>query len=374
MILSYRYRIEPNKAQSLALAKMLVDFCEIYNAALEHRITAYRHGSIINCFDQIKTLPKIRDDLPHQRQWGADAQAQVLRRLDKAYASFFRRVKSGEKAGFPRFRAPDRYHSADIRVGHGLMIRKTERLSLIGVPGEIKVFWHRTMPSYPKSAILSRNAGKWFIIFRVEVAPVERASPESIGIDLGLTSLVALSNGETIERANITKRHAAQLRRRQRALARCKRGSNGRRKARAAITKLQAHIGASRRDALHKVSASIVARFGRIAIEDMTITGMTRSILAKSVYDAAWGTLTDMLAYKASRAGCELVKVDPRGTSQTCPECGTVKAKTLKERLHRCPCGCRLDRDVAAAMVVHFRAFGIWPGLGHETPSQRVAA
>jgi putative transposase len=81
-----------------------------------------------------------------------------------------------------------------------------------------------------------------------------------------------------------------------------------------------------------------------------------------------------MLDYKAASAGVEFVRVDPRGTSQQCPQCGQVAAKALDERRHRCDCGADIDRDVAAAMVVHFRAFGFWPGAGLESLSERVAA
>lgn len=374
MILSYRYRIKPNKAQSAALAEMLGDFCELYNAALEHRIGAYRHGILIRCNDQITTLPIIRHDLPHQGRWSATAQQQVLRKLDKSYLAFFGRVKRGQKAGFPRFRTRDRYHAADFRVGDGLTIRKSGKITFVGISGEIKVFWHRVLPSKPKSAILSRNAGKWYVIFHVEVGTAERPSTESIGIDVGLTNLIALSTGETVARPNITKRNARKLRRIQRALSRCKRGSAGRRKRKAAVATLQAHIAASRRDFLHKLSAGLVARFGRIAVEDLNIKGLAAGMLAKNVNDAAWSMLIGMLEYKAAKAGGELIKVDPRGTSQTCPECGTIAKKALGERVHRCDCGCTLDRDVAAAMVVHFRAFGFWPGTGPKSPSQRVAA
>src|SRR5215470_16937324 len=129
-----------------------------------------------------------------------------------------------------------------------------------------------------------------------------------------------------------------------------------------------------RRDHLHKVARNLVTRFGRIGIEDLNIKGLAGGMLAKHVHDAAWAQLTAMLDYKAASAGVELVKVDPRGTSQTCPECGIVAAKTLAEREHRCECGCVLDRDVAAAKVVHFRAFGFWPGAGRGSPSERVAA
>lgn len=374
MILSYRYRLYPTKAQDTALGDMLGDFCELYNCALDHRISAYAKGAAIRYNEQAAALPQIRRELPHQGRWSATAQQQVLRRLDKSYAAFFGRVKRGAKAGFPRFRAHARYHAADFRVGDGMTLRKSGKLGFVGVPGEVKVKWHRALPSVPKSAILSRNAGKWFIIFHVEVAPVERASPDSVGLDLGLTSLVAFSTGETVARPNITKRNARKLRVAQRALSRCKRRSKSRQKRKAAVAKLQAHIGNARRDNLHKISAGIVTRFGRIAVEDLNIRGLAAGMLAKPVNDAAWSMLINMLAYKAEKAGCELVKVDPRGTSQTCPECGTVAKKTLAERVHRCDCGCILDRDVAAAMVVHQRAFGQPHGACGEAPSQRVAA
>ncbi len=375
MLLSYRYRIEPNKTQATALSDMLGDFCQLYNAALEHRINAYRRGVSIKCNEQIVTLPEIRRDLPHQGRWSATAQQQVIRRLDKAYKAFFGRVERGDKAGFPRFRARDRYHAADFRVGDGLTIRKNGKLGFVGVPGEIKVRWHRDLPNKPKSAILSRNGGKWYAVFHVEVTAVERASLDSVGIDVGLTSLIALSNGETVERPNITKRNARKLKRLQRAMSRCKRGSKVRRKRKLAVAKHQAHIGASRCNFLHKESAKIVARFGRIAVEDLNIKGLARGMLAKHVNDAAWGTLVAMLRYKAERAGCEFVEVDPRRTSQTCPKCGTIAAKTLATREHRCDCGCSLDRDVAAAIVVHQRAFGFIPGgASGGSLIERVAA
>jgi putative transposase len=374
MILSYRYRLYPTRAQDAALGDMLGDFCELYNCALDHRISAYAKGAAIRYNEQAAALPQIRRELPHQGRWSATAQQQVLRRLDKSYAAFFGRVKRGAKAGFPRFRARARYHAADFRVGDGMTLRKSGKLGFVGVPGEVKVKWHRDLPSVPNSAILSRNAGKWFIILHVDVAPVERASPDSVGIDMGLTSLVAFSTGQTIARPNITKRNARKLRVAQRALARCNRRSKSRRKRKATVAKLQAHIGNARRDNLHKLAAGIVARFGRIAVEDLNMKGLAAGMLAKPVNDAAWSMLANMLAYKAEKAGCELVKVDPRGTSQTCPECQAVAKKTLAERMHRCCCGCTLDRDVAAAIVVHQRAFGRPHGACGEAPSQRVAA
>lgn len=374
MLLSYRYRIEPNRAQSAALSEMLRDFCQLYNAALEHRISAYKKGVSITCFDQIVTMPEIRASLPHQGRWSAAAQHRVLRKLDKAYRAFFARVGRSEKAGFPHFKASDRYHAADFRVGDGLTIRKSGKLRILGVPGEIKVRWHRALPSKPRSCVLSRSADKWYIVFHVEVAATARSGQDCIGIDLGLSSLAAMSNGETIARHHFTKRNARKLRRLQRALSRCKRGSNTRRKRKLLVARHHAYISNVRRDFLHKESRKIVNRFGRIAVEGLNIKGLARGMLAKSVHDASWGQFVSLIRYKAESAGCEFIEVDPRETSQTCPECGAVAKKTLAERVHRCDCGCVLDRDVAAAIVVHQRAFGLPPGAGAGLLSERVAA
>jgi putative transposase len=375
VILSYKYRLEPNKTQCEILSGMLGDFCELYNAGLEHRIEAYRKGVSIRRNEQIVTLPIIRRDAPDTHgRWSCTAQQQVLRKLDKSFKAFFARIRRGAKAGFPRFRARARYHAADFRVGDGLTIRKSGRLGFVGVPGEIKVRWHREMPSKPKSAILTRQAGKWYIVFHVEVETVERAGPDSVGIDLGLTNLVALSNGETIARPGWTKQAAKGLRLRQRAVVRCKRGSNVRRKRVVALARYHARIGNRRRDFCHKISRDLVNRFGRIAVEKLNIKGLAAGMLAKHVNDAAWGLIASFTRYKAESASCEFIEVDPRGTSQTCPECGIIAVKTLATRDHRCECGCVLDRDVAAAKIVHLRAFGFIPGAGIGQLTQRIAA
>jgi len=368
--LSYKYRIEPNRMQAGALSGMLADFCQLYNAALQQRIEAYRRRSIcLQYGNQALELKAVRCAAPALARWSFSSEQQVLRRLDKTFKAFFARGR-----GFPRFRASARYHAAEFRVGDGLTIRKNRRLGFVGVPGDIKVRWHRKLPSKPSSAILTRQAGKWSIVFHVEVDVVERAGPDSVGIDFGLTSLIALSNGETEKRPNWTKRAAKELRRRQRAVARCKRGSNTRKKRKAALARFHGHVANRRRHHLHRISRNIVNRFGRIAVEDLNIKGLARAMLAKHVADASWAQLAAMLDYKAASAGVEFVRVDPRGTSQQCPQCGQVAAKALDERRHRCDCGADIDRDVAAAMVVHFRAFGFWPGAGLESLSERVAA
>jgi putative transposase len=370
-IRSYKYRIRPNAQQARLLSEMLSDFCSLYNAGLQQRIEAYRRrGVSINFAQQASELRAVRAEDPSGlARWSFTATAKVLRRLDQTYAAFFRRG-----TGFPRFQASSRFHSTNFCVGDGLTIRKDRRVGIVGIPGGIKVVWHRDLPPGAKlgTAILTRQQSKWYVVFSVEAVFAETCGSGSIGIDLGLSSLIATSDGETVKAPRYARKAQKAQRRRQRALARCERGSKRRLKVKARFAASSAKIVRQRRDHLHKLSRSLVSRYRGIAFEDLNTAGLKRGVLALSIHDAAWSTLVQMVQYKAASAGADVVLVDPRGTSQTCPDCGTVKPKKLSERVHSCKCGCVLDRDVAAAKIVHQRAFG--PRHGLQSPSQRDAA
>jgi putative transposase len=369
---SYKYRLRPNRAQTAALDAMLRDFCGLYNACLQQRIEAYRRrGLSLRYGHQAAELKACRAADPDGlARWSFSALQQVLRRLDQTYAAFFRRGH-----GVPRFRASARYHAATFRVGDGLRLHKTGRIGMVGVPGGIKAVWHRGLPPDAKlgTAILTRQQGKWYVVLSVEAAFAETCGTGTVGIDLGLNSLIATSDGETVEAPRFARKAQKAHRRRQRALARCQRGSKRRLKAKARLAAGSAKIARQRRDHLHKLSRSLVSRYQGLAFEDLNLAGLKRGMLARSVHDAAWSLLVQFTTYKAASAGAEVKLVDPHGTSQTCPTCGTIRPKTLSERMHCCDCGCVLDRDVAAAKIVHQRAF---PGrdIGLRRISQRVAA
>ena len=378
MILSYKHRLYPTRAQAEALTGMLGAFCDLYNAALDQRIQAHRRGVSLRYGQQASELKAVRAEDERLGGFSFSAEQQVLRRLDKAFAAFFRRVKAGQTPGFPRFRAKSRFDSAEFRVGDGLTLCKTGRLGIVGIPGEIKAKWHRPLPPDAKlgAAVVSRSCGKWYACFQVEtpdLPPAERGL-RPVGVDVGLTSLVALSTGETVATPRFTAEGAAKLRRLQRALAR-KPNKRSKRRAKAVrlLARHQARVAARRRDFSHKLSRSLADRFTHIAFEDLNTAGLARGMLAKAVHNAAWTQIVQHTTYKAANAGGVVKLVNPRGTSQTCPECGTVAAKTLSERVHRCECGCILDRDVAAARVILHRAhFG--PGHGLQAPTEPVAA
>lgn len=376
---SFKYRIRPSNVQDIALTSMLGAFCDLYNACLQQRIEAYqRRGIGLRYGNQAAELKAVRGADERLAGFSFSAEQQVLRRLDKTYSAFFGRIKRGAKAGFPRFKAKSRFDSAEFRVGDGLTIRNNKRLGIVGIPGEIKVRWHRELPvdSTVGAAVIRRSCGKWYVCFQIEMPdpPVIDRQFNPVGIDLGLTSLVALSSGDTIPTPQHTRLASKRQRRLQRALARCRRGSKRRWKTKIRLARHSAKTANQRRDGSHKLSRYLVDRFSHIAMEDLNITGLAAGMFAKAVSNAAWGQLVQHIRYKAEGAGSLLKMVDPRGTSQICPECGVIKRKTFAERMHRCiDCGCVLDRDVAAAKIVLLRAdFG--PGTGLQAPSQRIAA
>src|SRR5215213_4939340 len=179
---------------------MLGALCDLYNAGLQQRIEAYRRRGIsLRYVDQANELKAVRAADERLALYSYSAEQQVLRRLDKAFKAFFRRLKERQgKAGFPRFQAKSRFDSAAFRVGDGLTIRQTKCLGTVGLPGEIKVQWHRPLPEGAKvgAAVLSRANGTWFVCFPIAVETRAAEHPVSpVGIDLGLSSLVALSRG-----------------------------------------------------------------------------------------------------------------------------------------------------------------------------------
>jgi putative transposase len=378
LILNFRYRLYPSRTQAAVLDSMLGAFCDLYNAALQQRIEAYRRRGIsLRYANQASELKAVREVDERLRGYSFSAEQQVLRRLDKAFLAFFRRLKNRANAGFPRFQAKARFDSAEFPVGDGLTIRKSKRIGIVGVPSEIKCKWHRPIPADAKlrGAVIKRKAGKWYVCFWVKIPSME--APERafvpIGIDMGLTSLVALSTGEIVATPQHTARAAKALRRAQRAVARKRCHSRRQRKAKLRVARLHCRVGNQRRDFSHKLSRYLVDRFSHIAMEDLNIVGLARGMLAKSVHNAAWAQLVQHVRYKAESAGVEVRLVNPRRTSQTCPECGVITPKTLADRVHRCDCGCVLDRDVAAARVVLHLA-GFSPGTGLQAQSVRDAA
>lgn len=353
--LSFKYRLLPSRRQHEALGQILESQRELYNAALEERIGAYkRTGRVRSYAEQCRALTEWRQGDADAATVPANLQRWTLRRLDHAYGAFYRRLKRGGKAGLPRFRGAGRWRSFGFNEFSGIQFDGA-RLRFRSMPGGLRVHLHRPLPAGRIfGCSFMRDAKGWTVHLLVGVdCEAPRAGERAVGLDLGLINLVALSDGSTVPNPRHARRVDREIRRRKRALSRCKRGSRGRVKAVVRAERASRRATNARTTHLHQVSADLVRRFDLIAVENLNVKGLAASSLAKSVHDASWGRFQRLLKYKAERAGARVVEVSPIRTSQTCSGCGNVAAKTLKERTHSCSlCGLVLDRDHNAALNI----------------------
>lgn len=374
----FRYRIYPTSEQQDALNFQLREACDLYNCALEERLIFWKEcAQLIGYYDQANQIKEMRaEGLIGVANYSCCQD--VLRRLDKTFKDFYRRIKSGNKPGFPRFKSSNRYDCL-VFPSYGDGCKLKDRLVYIQGVGKIKVKLHRPVEGKVKTVSVKRESGKWFAVF-VSVCEDNflPASTESIGVDLGLTSFLTLSDGSSIDNPRFDKEAQRKLRVAQRRLSRrASKKSNRRRKAALMLQQQYAHVRHQRSDFHHKVSRMLVNSYGLIAVEKLAIRGLANSHLATSVRDAGWGMFLIKLAFKAENAGRELIKVNPRGTSQTCL-CGENVPKKLWDRWHSCSsCGLEGDRDHVSAQVILQRGLRCrdvtWPDVRASVLREAVA-
>ena len=326
----------------------------------------------LNYYDQANQLKEIRD-AGNLGLANYSACQDVLRQVDKTFRAFFRRIKAGKKAGYPRFKSRDRFDSFIFPAwGNGCHITAAGRLKVQG-GGIIKLKMHRPIAGDIKALTLKREAGKWYACFSVIIdADSHKSIPDAIGIDMGLYSFAALSSGQLVNNPRTLKTGLAKLRRCQRKVTRRKKGGANRRKAVKLLQRAHAHIRNQRSDFQHKLSRQLADTYGFIAVEDLNIKALSRSMLAQSVGDAGWGSFLAKLAYKVEETGGQLVTVNPNGTSQVCARCGCLPdvPKSLADRIHCCPhCGLVIDRDVNAARNILRLGLSLWDKTWEVAPS-----
>jgi putative transposase len=365
VIRTYKYRLYPTNTQDRALDFLLWQGRTVYNAALEQRITADKErGESLTYAQQWAHFRDLRHTLPDTLgKLNATAIQQLLRRLDKAFTAFFRRLKAGQTPGFPRFKSRDRFHSLEFKHGDGCKLRRGDRaLFYVQNVGEVKVKYHRPLPDNAtiKHVVVKRSNRKWDVCLQLETPdmPPRLHTGEAVGIDAGLLRLLTLSDETAYENPRWLRASLAKLRKAQRRLARRVKGSNRRRKAAAIVASLHEHVANQRADFWHKTTRQLVNTYNFIGIEDLTLGFMTRNEhLSLSAHDAGLGMFRQLLTYKAEEAGTSLAAVNPQYTSQVCSGCGVIVPKELSVRTHDCPhCGLSVDRDVNAARIILFLA------------------
>ncbi|MEU9853517.1 transposase [Streptomyces sp. NPDC047974] len=386
MIRAYKFLMRPTVGQAIALGEMLRDHCSLYNGALQERRDAYRHVSktSVTYGQQSAQLKEIRAfDPERQGRWSFSSQQATLRRLDKAFAAFFRRVKSGEAPGYPRFRGVDWFDTVDFpKDGDGCRWDSTPHDSVTRVRfqgvGHVKANQHRAVVGKVKTVSVKREGERWYVVLTAGQVQPEPLPPTGsvVGIDMGIASFLTTSNGEHVANPRHARKAAAKLEAAQQALSRCKRGSKRRRKAVAKVSTLHRKVRRQRLDHAHKTAFGLVREHDLIAHEDLKIRNMVKAPapkpdpetpggflpnggaakagLNRSISDAGWGVFLAILNAKAESAGREVIAVAPRNTSRTCPECGYVAAENrpTQEKFHCVSCGHQAHADVVGALNV----------------------
>lgn len=353
---TYRYRLLPTKRQHQALRDICENQRQLYNAALQERIDCYRKtGKGRSYIDQCKALTELRQE-PEFAAVPVKLQRWTLKRVDEAYKAFFSRLKRGDKAGFPRFRGKNWWKSFGFNDMDGSLRFDGKRLRFKGLPGGMRVHMHRPLPEEAeiKSCVFRRDLKGWHVCFQCAIpAPTAKHRGPAIGLDAGLESFATLSTGEAIPKPQIARRLARELRRRQRALARCRRGSNSRRKVRTQVTRMQTKAVNTHRTFLHQHSARLAREYRLLAVDGSKLTNAADSRAARNIDGAAWGIFIDMLTYKAESANGTVIRVDPGNARRACSGCGAGFPEDSGAGSYQCEhCGKVLDRDHNAALNI----------------------
>jgi len=353
---TYRFRLEPTASQLAVFYRFAGARRFVYNWALARRQAFYReHGHGISQAQLSAELTALKHTPGYEWLAEIDSQAlqQALADLDRAFKNFFEK-----RARYPKFKSRKKREYA---------FRIPQRIQLVGdavyVPkvGWVKVRLHRAVVGETKSATFKQDvSGHWYVTLVAEFerpdAPTEMPDPaQTIGIDLGLKDFAVTSDGEHVAAPKFYRTAERRLRRAQRTLARRQKGSGRRARARRRVAALHARIAAQRRDFQHKLSQKLVRGHEGICVETLSVKGLARTKLAKSVHDAGWGEFLRMLEYKRQWQGKPFQRVGREFPStQLCHDCGARnRSLTLADREWTCPaCGVIQDRDLNAALNI----------------------
>jgi putative transposase len=368
MQLRYAFRLYPDSGQRHALAKAFGCARVVFNDAVRAREDARKAGQPFPKAGELSTRLITEAKRTVERSWLGEVSAvvlqQSLRDAEAAYRNFFASLKGtrkGPKLGAPRFKSrKDTRQSIRFTANARWTVTADGRLNLPKI-GAVKVKWSRTLPNTPTSVTVIKDAaGRYFASFVVDTDPAADATrmpdtDRTIGIDLGLTHFAVLSDGTKIDSPRFLRRAEKRLKKAQRELSRKRKGSKNRAKARLKVARAHAKVADARREFHHQLSTRLISENQGIAVEDLSVAGLARSRLAKSVHDAGWAQFVNMLAYKAARYGRTLVKIGRfEPTSQVCSTCGVKDGpKPLTVREWTCTaCGTRHDRDHNAALNI----------------------
>lgn len=374
------FRLRPTARQHIAMAACVAAHRELYNAALQERRDGWsRNQTCIKYGQQSAQLTEIRSERPDQAVWSFSSQQATLRRLDRAFDGFFRRVKEakpGVKPGFPRFKGKARFDSVLWpKDGDGAHWRPEQRRVYLKGIGQVRVHLHRPVRGRVKTIQIKQQGKRWLLVLSCDDVPAIAlpATGRQVGLDVGIVSFATTSDGEHLDNPRWGRLATDRLTAAQQRLQRARCDSKNRQAKREIAAARHRKIANQRKDFHHKQARILVKRFDILVVEDLAIVNMVRrakpvpdpdnpgqflangarakSGLNRSILDAGWGQFVSVLRAKAEDAGRTLIEVDPRHTSDGCRACGhAVKENRVSQAQFACQrCGFRAPADEHAA-------------------------
>lgn len=355
MLLAHKIELRPTAEQAEYFDKACGSRRHCYNQLLAHFSQADVKWSKSAAYQHY--IKEIRPEFPWYNEVSARVTRNAIDDLYNAFTHFFRRVKQGKKPGFPRFKKKGVNDSFSLRESakfdvDGRTLRIEKLKTRINMRQKLR------FSGQTKQVTISKRAGKYFASILVETTeydPKDVNRQQSVGVDFGIKSLAVLSDGTEIPANNALKRNLKRLAKKQKNLSRKQKGSNRSAKAKSAVAKLHYRIANQRQAVLHELSDYLTSHYDLITIEDLNVKGMIRNRkLARSIFDAGFGYLRQIIEYKAKLRNCDVVIADRFFPStKTCSSCGQIHDMPLSKRTMSCDCGLVVDRDLNAALNLH---------------------
>lgn len=350
-----KFRIYPNKEQQNLINQTLGCCRLVYNRGLAMREDAYKNGNKIGYSQTSAMLTDLKrsEDFAFLKIVDSIALQQSLRDLDRGYVNFFQK-----RASHPTFKSKHNHHQSYRTINQGDNIRIVEKYIKLPKLGFVKVRQSMNVGKINNATVEHTPTGKYFVVLNVEFAPQEKSNMGGkIGIDVGIKEFYSDSNGNVVSNPKYLEKSMHKLIREQRKLSRKEKGSNNRNKQRVKVALVHEKITNQRNDFLQKQSTMLICENQTICIEELKVKNMMRNHkLAKSIGSASWSKFFDMLTYKGTWYGTDIVKIPTMyPSSQTCSCCGYKNplVKNLAVRKWECPtCHATHDRDTNASVNI----------------------